>query len=70
MKPEEVSFFIYLKITNPTADDVVFDHVNADIYLDENKTTAIKHKKFLRIKQKNLLLKRLPWNCRLQHFLI
>jgi LEA14-like dessication related protein len=59
VKPEEVSFFIYLKITNPTADDVVLDHVEADIYLDENKTTSIKHKKFLRIKPKTPVVEKI-----------
>lgn len=50
IEPKNADFDIYLKITNPNNDDVVLDRIDADIFLDQTKTTTINHKKFLRIK--------------------
>ncbi|TAL35424.1 MAG: hypothetical protein EPN93_10350 [Spirochaetes bacterium] len=57
--PKQADFDLFLKITNPTEDDVVLDRVEADIYLDRDKTTSIEHKKFLRLKGKDSAIEKI-----------
>ncbi|MFC1670171.1 hypothetical protein ACFL20_07230 [Spirochaetota bacterium] len=51
--PKAVNLDLFLKITNPTKDDVALDKVRAVVYLDRIKTTKLKHNKFVRIEAKN-----------------
>lgn len=62
ISPKQVDFDVFLKITNPTEDDVVLDQVDADIYLDGKKTTTINHKKFMRIKGKESAIEKIELN--------
>jgi LEA14-like dessication related protein len=53
MKLSSLETDVVVRVTNTTDGEVAMDHVKGHIYLDNNRTTDLEHKKFVRIPAKS-----------------
>jgi len=60
--PASIDLTALLTIANPNDSDVVVDHVNADIYLEQKKVGTLQHKNFVRIKAGSSAVERIAVN--------
>jgi LEA14-like dessication related protein len=60
--PESVDMTVLLAVTNPNSSDVVLDHIDADLYLEQKKVGNIQHKNFVRIAAKSSSSEKVEFN--------
>lgn len=68
--PESADFRVFLTIINPNDNDVILDHLDADLFLDQTKVATIHHSDFAQIKANASSIEQIVVNVPFQAFAV